>query len=537
MAINRHDFDTTTLQSNMTNDHDVESEYGNDSLFQGNNIASSGLISLFHQGLSRRPRYGIAELLLSSTNILADIENELLLIRDELYHRIAMYVLQEGLQRDRVMISDDKIISKSSETLDHRRATISSGYKLPKPHQLTKESLSRPNETASMDSIDIHKGLVSGTQPLTGPANKLGNNSETYKPITLATALLVVEHLGIKSAAVFKRYRTALLIQRLRKALSVKNMSHIIEILQEVRILKNSECFDSLAITEVDNIFVYVSNLNIRKSIYRVFCRKSGDSLVMMKYSLLRILRQYSSSTTRSMDTAPDKPMASMNMASSYGSNGMEMLSSTPTIHSRKLFQLSEACIEFVDALGRLAIHRVYKCRKHLEEVWNELDLEYYIDEYEDGFKYLQTFIQEILSHYSEFNQEEKDDGSFASGRLIDPSSLSLTWDKTAIDSSSSAPNYNILRSSGSFGAIRKSLTPRQNSLDNKSEDVPEMNLDLQTQCVQLIEKYDYLELFVVLIQSIEVRELIDMIERYESDVSAIIACLGRGSWGLHFHR
>jgi hypothetical protein len=353
----------------------------------------------------------VSELLLSITCLVADVENEVLLVRDELYHRISMFVLQEGLNRDKILIDDDRLLSSSSSSSSLKAHEKSPSRSLfPKSKTLTKAAFIRPPAISSSFSL-ASTGQASSD-------NAGSSESEANHIINLSTAIMIVEHLGIKSPAVLRRYRTALLVRKLREAIDKKKVSNIIHVLQEVKILKNSDCFDSLAINEVDNIFIYISNLNIRKQIYRAFQSFANESLLDFKFHILRILREYNDNVQESnasssrygkdptVNAASTVSFAPGDSASSSYAAAAD-LSTMPTIHSRHLFRLCEACAEFVDAIGRLASRRVQSSRRYLEQVWNELDHRYYDEEYEDGFKHVKDFILEMFDRYPEIAAED----------------------------------------------------------------------------------------------------------------------------------
>lgn len=287
----------------------------------------------------------IADLLLSQVSILADIADEVILVRNELYNRISMFVMLKGLELNEI----------------------------------------RFNEYYTDIIINNHNAKVGG--------------HDSSVNFDLSICLRVVEHLGIYNMSIFalKRYLTCLVIQKLRATishyLSIINsrngdgvddstnsrvMSILFDIFSDIRHLKLHDAFDPIVSTELNRVFKFLINLNFRSSVYSEFSSRFSSviqttnikkTLLELRYCLLRTVRSFQNThlslSKPSFNANGNSPIKSLYYMSSLISNSFNEVSLNITgnyihltQHSLHLLRFCIVSIDFLDIVSRLIYSR-----------------------------------------------------------------------------------------------------------------------------------------------------------------------------------
>ena len=139
--------------------------------------------------------------------VLCESEDEILLIRDELYNRIALNVLNRGLLRT---------------------------------------DSSNKHEKTRFKGMDMD-----------------------MSPIQIEHAISIVQHLGVKTEAVMKLYHTALVMKKMRFYArdvhkSNKCLNKVVEALGQIKSLKSNNLFASIATSEIEFVFNMVRLFDCR---------------------------------------------------------------------------------------------------------------------------------------------------------------------------------------------------------------------------------------------------------------------------------
>ena len=142
--------------------------------------------------------------------LLSESEDEILLVRDELYNRIALNVLNRGLLR-----------SDSSNKHEERR----------------------------FKSMDVD-----------------------MSPIQIEHAIYIVQHLGIKSEAAMKLYHTAVVMKKMRyyskdARKSQASLTKVVEALGQIKSLKSNNLFAAVATAEIESVFNMVCSKTVRSEL------------------------------------------------------------------------------------------------------------------------------------------------------------------------------------------------------------------------------------------------------------------------------
>lgn len=153
--------------------------------------------------------------MLSSLNICAvdDVEEEVVLVRDELYNRVSLQLLHLALDGTR---------------------------------------------------------LSSGANALQLEAGGRGRDEDSDFDVTISEAIAITEFLGVKSFECLRLLHTAALLKNVRESFASNDFIQTMKVLEQVSDLKCKNLFDSVVVMEVDNIFKTICAMNFKQEMARI---------------------------------------------------------------------------------------------------------------------------------------------------------------------------------------------------------------------------------------------------------------------------
>lgn len=174
---------------------------------------------------------GVPRLLSSLQHIVAEVESEVLLIRDEAYDRVCCSMLQQALQYKSASNMSSSNTQQHGSTM---RGTVTS---------------------------DARRSFIIGT-------HAAADLSED-QPVELDTAIAVTELFGCKSVESNRLLQCGLFMRELRTSVASGNNHETLAILKKVNELKAANLFDPIVVAEIDDIFKAICASNFKAEMYR----------------------------------------------------------------------------------------------------------------------------------------------------------------------------------------------------------------------------------------------------------------------------